>query len=94
MQEKEIDGKAIWSYGNPEAEKVLIQLVGEHEISGIEQEFHAIQDRTSEEFYMIAWRVNNWNDELSPWKAPPAFGEEGFGDGASEHFRKNIGVLF
>ena len=37
MQEKEIDGKAIWSYGNPEAEKVLIQLVGEHEISGIEQ---------------------------------------------------------
>ena len=77
MQEKEIDGKAIWSYGNPEAEKVLIQLVGEHEISGIEQEFHAIQDRTSEEFYMIAWRVNNWNDELSPWKAPPAFGEEG-----------------
>ena len=66
MQEKEIDGKAIWSYGNPEAEKVLIQLVGEHEISGIEQEFHAIQDRTSEEFYMIAWRVNNWNDELSP----------------------------
>ena len=55
MQEKEIDGKAIWSYGNPEAEKVLIQLVGEHEISGIEQEFHAIQDRTSEEFYMIAW---------------------------------------
>ena len=48
MQEKEIDGKAIWSYGNPEAEKVLIQLVGEHEISGIEQEFHAIQDRASE----------------------------------------------
>ena len=34
MQEKEIDGKAIWSYGNPEAEKVLIQLVGEHEITG------------------------------------------------------------
>lgn len=88
MQEKEIDGKAIWSYGNPEAEKVLIQLVGEHEISGIEQEFHAIQDRTSEEFYMIAWRVNNWNDELSPWKAPPAFGEEGFGDGASELLEK------
>ena len=88
MQEKEIDGKAIWSYGNSEAEKVLIQLVGEHEISGIEQEFHAIQDRTSEEFYMIAWRVNNWNDELSPWKAPPAFGEEGFGDGASELLEK------
>ena len=88
MQEKEINGKAIWSYGNPEAEKVLIQLVGEHEISGIEQEFHAIQDRTSEEFYMIAWRVNNWNDELSPWKAPPAFGEEGFGDGASELLEK------
>ena len=44
MQEKEIDGKAIWSYGNPEAEKVLIQLVGEHEISGIEQEFHSRQN--------------------------------------------------
>ena len=37
---------------------------------------------------MIAWRVNNWNDELSPWKAPPAFGEEGFGDGASELLEK------
>ncbi len=31
---------------------------------------------------MVAIRVNDWNDELSPWDAPPVFGTEGFGDGA------------
>ena len=64
MQEKEIDGKAIWSYGNPEAEKVLIQLVGEHEISGIEQEFHAIPTKRS--VWQDAHRANNPASEYPP----------------------------
>ena len=32
---------------------------------------------------MLAIKVDNWNQELSPWKAPAVFGKEAFGDGAS-----------
>jgi len=36
------------------------------------------------EVKVVAMKVVDWNQELSPWKADPAFGEEGFGDGAGE----------
>ncbi len=29
-------------------------------------------------------RIDDWNHEMSPWKAPPVFGNEPFGDGAGE----------
>lgn len=50
MQEKEIDGKAIWSYGNSEAEKVLIQLVGEHEISELSRSFMQFKTELQKNF--------------------------------------------
>ena len=28
--------------------------------------------------------VDDWNDDLSPWKAPAVFGRDGFGGGASK----------
>lgn len=30
------------------------------------------------DYLLVTYKVNNWNDEFSPWKAPPAFGQEGF----------------
>ncbi len=65
MQEKRDRWEGDLGYGNRRL-KVLIQLVGEHEISGIEQEFHAIQEQNFRRILYGAWRVNNWNDELSP----------------------------
>jgi predicted alpha/beta superfamily hydrolase len=35
-------------------------------------------------FTLAAFKVNDWNDDLSPWEAPPVFGDHGFGGNAEE----------
>ncbi|MBQ3768541.1 MAG: hypothetical protein II866_06035 [Prevotella sp.] len=35
-------------------------------------------------FTLVAFRISEWNVELSPWKAPAVFGREDFGEGASK----------
>ena len=74
----------IYEYGNIEASAVLIQPVGDHDMPEIEHEIEEIQKRTDIEFRFIAVKVDNWNNDLTPWKAPPAFGNTGFGDGAKK----------
>ncbi len=69
-------------YGDPGARAVLIQPVDEHDLSVIGNEIENIRKRTEKEFRLIAFRVNDWNTDLSPWKSPAVFGSEGFGDGA------------
>ena len=73
----------IYEYGNPAADIVLIQLTGDHELSVLENEVEEIRKRTSIGFRFIAAKVDDWNHELSPWKAPAVFGNEDFGDGAA-----------
>jgi predicted alpha/beta superfamily hydrolase len=72
----------ISRYGNPDADIVLIQPVDDHDLAGIENEVAKIQRLTDQDFCLIAIRVGNWNTDLSPWKAPAAFGKEDFGGGA------------
>ena len=72
----------IYEYGNPDADTVLIQLTGDHELSVLKNEVEEIRKRTSTDFRLIAAKVDDWNYELSPWKAPAVFGDEDFGDGA------------
>ena len=72
----------IYEYGNPDADTVLIQLTGDHEVSVLKNEVEEIRKRTSTDFRLIAAKVDDWNYELSPWKAPAVFGNEDFGDGA------------
>ena len=72
-----------YRYRNPDAQTVLIQLVGEHDLPFMEQEIKKIKALTDNaDLYMIAVKVNDWNNDLSPWAAPPVFGKEPFGDGA------------
>ena len=71
-----------YEYGNPEADTVLIQPTGEHELASLENEVREIEKRTSKEFRFIATKVENWNDDLSPWKAPAVFKTEDFCGGA------------
>ena len=73
-----------YEYGNPEADTVLIQPTGEHELASLENEVREIEKRTSKEFRFIATKVENWNDDLSPWKAPAVFKTEDFCGGASK----------
>lgn len=81
-----------YEYGNPEADTVLIQLTGEHEMASLENEVREIEKRTSKEFRFIATKVENWNDDLSPWKAPAVFKTEDFCGGASKTLENIIAL--
>lgn len=81
-----------YEYGNPEADTVLIQPTGEHELASLENEVREIEKRTSKEFRFIVTKVENWNDDLSPWKAPAVFKTEDFCGGASKTLENIIAL--
>ena len=59
----------------------MIQMADDHDLEFIESEVREIQKLTEVDFCLIAIKVQNWNLDLSPWKAPAVFGKEGFGFG-------------
>ena len=71
-------------FGNEPAPNTLIQPMDSHDLEGIENEVRTIRELTEADFQLIAVKVESWNRDLSPWKAPAVFGNEGFGDGATE----------
>ncbi|MBR4573308.1 MAG: esterase [Lachnospiraceae bacterium] len=62
---------------------VMIQPVDDREMSFIDDEIASIRNIYGADFRLVPVRVDNWNDDLSPWEAPPVFGREGFGGGAA-----------
>ena len=78
----------LYEYGPTEAENVLIQPVGDHDLPLIENEIAEIRRRTEIPFRLTAVKVESWNRNLSPWPAPAVFGNEGFGDGAAALLRE------
>ncbi len=72
----------ITEYGDNNAKKVLIQPVDGHDLEGMGSEINAIKNITNESFLLLAMKIENWNADLSPWKAPAVFGKEEFGEGA------------
>jgi len=73
-----------YEYGSSRADVVLIQLVDDHDLAVIESEVAAIRAMAGDIFRLIALKVDNWNDDLSPWQAPPVFGDTAFGGGAEK----------
>ncbi len=73
-----------YEYGNSDADVVLIQLTGEHELAALENEVKEIQRLTSADFRFVAMKVDRWNDDLSPWKVAAVFKNEDFGGGAAK----------
>ena len=71
-------------YGDPDAPTVLIQMVDDHDLEGMESEVAEIRKLTEKKFYLIAVKVQSWNNDLSPWEAPAVFGKEAFGAGAAD----------
>ena len=63
-------------YGDT-SKKVCVILVGEDP----EKEVQIISEGESRALTVFL-KVDDWNNELSPWNAPPAFGNEPFGNGA------------
>lgn len=72
----------IITLGTPSSSVVLIQPVGDHDIDRLRQEAAFIKELTASDFQLIAVKVKDWNQDLTPWKAPAVFGTEAFGQGA------------
>ena len=81
-----------YEFGKADSDIVLIQPVDDHDLEGIENEFAAIVSSCDLDFRLIAVRIDDWNNDLSPWEAPAVFGKESFGSGASEMLGRLLGL--
>lgn len=79
-----IDNKECIGYISADTQYLLIQPVDEHDIEVLDNEVAEIQKNTEKQFSLIAFKIEDWNNELSPWEAPPAFGNKSFGSGAKD----------
>ncbi len=73
-----------YEFGDVNADTVLIQPADEYGLAGIETGAALIAAGSGKSFRLIAFKVDNWNTDLSPWKAPAVFGKEDFGEGAGK----------
>lgn len=69
----------IIKLGQADSSKVLIQPVDNHDLAYIEKEVELIREAVGDDWCLTAVKVDNWNDDLSPWSAPAVFGNEDFG---------------
>ena len=85
MKQIEIAERQVWIHQTTERpEWVIIQPVDEHDQQGLDEEVAWLSSHSSVTFTLVAFRISDWNVELSPWRAPAVFGREDFGDGASK----------
>ena len=70
-----------YEFGNPDAAVVLIEPI--HTVEGMANEADIIRELAGDRFLLRAVAVD-WFRDLSPWPAPPVFGNTAFGDGARE----------
>ena len=69
--------------GLDEVQAVIIQPADIHDLAGMDREVETIA-REKIPFALVTFQVHDWDQDLSPWPAPPVFGDEPFGDGAEE----------
>ena len=80
----QVQNRSCRVYGMVGAEYLLLQMANEHDLAGMQREVDAIRRQTARPFLLVAVPVENWNDDLSPWSAPPAWGRQGFGGRAGD----------
>ena len=78
MQTIQIQGRDCHIYGTARAQFLLVQLVDDHDMQGMEAELASLSAACSSTFLLAAIPVAAWNDDLSPWPAPPVWGKQGF----------------
>ena len=82
-----------FEYGDPAATTVLVQMADDHDLAVLENEAALIRELSGKDFRLLAVKVNDWNHDLSPWKAPAVFGSESFGDGAERTLSEVLKML-
>ena len=83
-QETIVSGRICFLYQDAEATHLLIQPIDEHDLEVLDQEVEAIKELSDKPFSLVAFMIKEWNQELTPWVAPPIFGKTPFGDGAEK----------
>lgn len=54
----------VFEYGDSEASTILIQAVGEQDLSVIDNEVNEITRLSNKPFRLIAVKIDNWNHDL------------------------------
>ena len=78
-----ICGKKCILYLNEDTEYILIKPVDENDISVLDNEVKHIEENTDRNFSFVAFKIEDWNSELTPWEMPLLRGKGNFGDGAA-----------
>ena len=86
VQTMQIGNRPCRIYGEANAEYLLLQMTGEHELQSMDSEVAAIA-QSAHHFLFAAIPVESWNDALSPWEAPAVWGKQGFGGKAADTLR-------
>ena len=86
MTKKEytLPDRTCFLYQDAEATHLLIQPIDEHDLEVLDQEVKAIKELSDKPFSLLAFMIKDWNQELTPWAAPPVFGKVPFGNGAGK----------
>ena len=76
-----IQGREVCFFSCEEPKVLLVQPVGQEEKQALEQQFLLLQEAAGDTpIQWIALPIERWNDELTPWTAPPVFGKTPFGE--------------
>ena len=79
-----VEGRHCIAYGHGSPRFLLLQPVDEHDIEALSDEVDLLSDKADESILLVAFKTENWNDELSPWPMPAVFGKDGFAGSAGE----------
>lgn len=79
-----ISRRSCFLYQDEAATHLLIQPIDEHDLEGLDQEVETIKELSDKPFSLVAFMIKDWNQELTPWAAPPVFGRIPFGSGAEK----------
>ncbi|MBR1558079.1 MAG: hypothetical protein IJ647_10060 [Prevotella sp.] len=83
-KEYTLSDRTCFLYQDAEATHLLIQPIDEHDLEVLDQEVEVIKELSDKPFSLVAFMINDRNQELTPWGAPPVFGKSPFGDGAEK----------
>ena len=69
--------------GDPKSKNTFVQMVDDHDLEYMDKLMAELEQQAGSDWCLVTVKVKSWNHDLTPWEAPPVFGNEGFGDGAS-----------
>jgi len=81
IEEKEC---ILYTNENKKIEYILIQPVDEHDMQLLDNEVKYISENVDKNFSLAAFKIEDWNSELTPWEMPLLRGKGNFGDGAGK----------